>query len=100
MTISTTEGGALVQGKGATMAEGMVEFVVFADCIGIEDGELFLRGETRTVPMKVYTTLRGAGRVCPDAAAEDAARADLEARLAADAPAKPAGKAKGEKPEA
>lgn len=97
--ISTTEGGALIQGKGAAMADHLVEFVVSADCIGLEDGELYLRGETRKVSPGVYRTLLGAGRVCLDAAAEDAARAHLEARLSAEAPAKPAGKAKGEKPE-
>lgn len=100
MAITTTEGGALIQGRGQGMADHLVEFVVAADCIGLEDGELYLRGETRKVPRSVYLALLGAGRVCRDAAAEGAARADLEARVAAEAPPKPAGKAKGEKPEA
>lgn len=79
MAISTKEGGALVQGLGGSgMAEKRIEFVVAADCIG--EGESYLRGETRTASEPVYRALRGAGRVCLDDAAAEAAQADLAAR--------------------
>lgn len=68
------------------MSEKTVEFVLFADCVGV-DGKAYLRGEKLTAPESVYRALRVAGRVCLDDAAASAAQSELEARNHSPAPA-------------
>lgn len=53
------------------MPTEMVSFVVASDCACGE--EVFLKGETHSVPKDIYRQLLAAGRVAPDAAAPEPA---------------------------